>query len=88
MRHEIARLHDMLKTTMIYVTHDQAEAMTLADRIVVLRDGVVEQAGSPNELYNYPGNHFVAGFIGSPAMNFLHGFAWLKATPDQTTSPS
>jgi multiple sugar transport system ATP-binding protein len=74
MRHELARLHDMLATTMIYVTHDQVEAMTLADRIVVLRDGLVEQTGSSNELYNYPANRFVAGFIGSPAMNFLKGF--------------
>ena len=74
MRHEISRLHDMLKTTMIYVTHDQLEAMTLADRIIVLKDGLVEQTGSPNELYNYPNNRFVAGFIGSPAMNFLDGF--------------
>ena len=83
MRHEIARLHDMLETTMIYVTHDQAEAMTLADRIVVLRDGVVEQMGSPNELYNYPDNRFVAGFIGSPAMNFLAGPV-VESGPDKT----
>ena len=73
MRHEFARLHDMLETTMIYVTHDQVEAMTLADRIVVLRDGLIEQTGSPDELYTYPANLFVAGFIGSPAMNFLAG---------------
>lgn len=73
MRHEFARLHDTLETTMIYVTHDQVEAMTLADRIVVLRDGIIEQTGSPNELYKYPANRFVAGFIGSPAMNFLAG---------------
>ncbi len=83
MRHEIARLHDMLETTMIYVTHDQAEAMTLADRIVVLRDGFVEQTGSPNELYNYPANRFVAGFIGSPAMNFLAGFV-VDSHPNKT----
>ncbi|MFA9441318.1 ABC transporter ATP-binding protein [Uliginosibacterium sp. sgz301328] len=71
MRVEIAALHKELGTTMIYVTHDQVEAMTLADRIVVLRAGVVEQIGSPLELYNTPQNKFVAGFIGSPKMNFL-----------------
>ncbi|WP_103257351.1 ABC transporter ATP-binding protein [Tabrizicola aquatica] len=70
-RIEIARLHRDLKATMIYVTHDQVEAMTLADRIVVLRAGKVEQVGSPMELYNDPANTFVAGFIGSPQMNFL-----------------
>lgn len=74
MRHEIARLHETLETTIIYVTHDQVEAMTLADRIVVLKDGCIEQTGSPHELYKYPANRFVAGFIGSPAMNFLAGF--------------
>jgi multiple sugar transport system ATP-binding protein len=73
MRREFARLHDQLKTTMIYVTHDQVEAMTLADRIIVLRKGRVEQIGSPRELYDRPANQFVAGFIGSPAMNFLEG---------------
>ncbi|MEO8409650.1 MAG: sn-glycerol-3-phosphate ABC transporter ATP-binding protein UgpC [Propionivibrio sp.] len=71
MRVEIASLHQELGTTMIYVTHDQVEAMTLADKIVVLRQGVVEQIGSPLELYNRPRNKFVAGFIGSPKMNFL-----------------
>ena len=71
MRVEIARLHNELGATMIYVTHDQVEAMTLADRIVVLRDGRVEQVGSPLDLYDDPDNKFVAGFIGSPAMNFL-----------------
>ncbi len=70
-RLEIANLHDALKTSMIYVTHDQTEAMTLADRIVVLRDGRVEQIGTPMELYNNPVNRFVAGFLGSPAMNFI-----------------
>jgi multiple sugar transport system ATP-binding protein len=70
-RIEIARLHRDLAATMIYVTHDQVEAMTLADRIVVLRAGRVEQVGSPMELYNNPANTFVAGFIGSPQMNFL-----------------
>jgi multiple sugar transport system ATP-binding protein len=72
MRVEIAALHKKLGTTMIYVTHDQVEAMTLADRIVVLRLGVVEQIGSPLELYNRPINKFVAGFIGSPKMNLLN----------------
>ncbi len=71
MRVEIARLHRDLAATMIYVTHDQIEAMTLADRIVVLNDGAVEQFGSPLELYHQPQNLFVAGFIGSPRMNFL-----------------
>lgn len=73
MRVEIARLHKELGTTMIYVTHDQVEAMTLADKIVVLRDGLIEQVGAPLDLYENPGNKFVAGFIGSPAMNFLSG---------------
>ena len=71
MRIEISRLHEELNTTMIYVTHDQVEAMTLADKIVVLQTGVIEQAGSPLELYHHPCNKFVAGFIGSPKMNFL-----------------
>ncbi|MGR3660726.1 MAG: ABC transporter ATP-binding protein [Paracoccaceae bacterium] len=70
-RLEIARLHRELQTTIIYVTHDQVEAMTLADKIVVLQDGRVEQVGSPMTLYNDPDNIFVAGFIGSPAMNFV-----------------
>jgi len=71
MRLEIAQLHESLTTTMIYVTHDQVEAMTLADKIVVLNAGNIEQAGSPLELYHHPVNLFVAGFIGSPKMNFL-----------------
>jgi lactose/L-arabinose transport system ATP-binding protein len=71
MRLEIARLHEQLGATMVYVTHDQVEAMTLADKIVVLRAGKVEQVGSPLELYDNPDNLFVAGFIGSPRMNFL-----------------
>ena len=71
MRLELARLHQQVHTTMIYVTHDQIEAMTLADRIVVLDKGVIAQVGSPLELYNRPANKFVAAFIGSPAMNFL-----------------
>ena len=70
-RLEIARLHERLKTTMIYVTHDQVEAMTLADKIVVLRDGRIEQVGSPIALYDRPANAFVAQFIGSPKMNFF-----------------
>jgi len=71
MRLEISELHQKLKTTMIYVTHDQVEAMTMADKIVVLSDGNIEQVGSPLELYRSPKNLFVAGFIGSPKMNFL-----------------
>src|SRR5437763_3951909 len=71
MRIEITALHQRLKTTMIYVTHDQVEAMTMADKIVVLRAGRVEQIGAPLDLYNAPRNRFVAGFIGSPRMNFL-----------------
>ena len=70
-RIEIANLHRALDASMIYVTHDQTEAMTLADKIVVLRDGRVEQIGSPMELYNNPANQFVAGFLGAPSMNFL-----------------
>ncbi|GGF03225.1 ABC transporter ATP-binding protein [Stappia taiwanensis] len=70
-RLEIARLHREIRSTMVYVTHDQVEAMTLADRIVVLNGGIIEQVGSPMELYNKPANRFVAGFIGSPQMNFL-----------------
>jgi multiple sugar transport system ATP-binding protein len=73
MRTEIKELHQRIRTTSIYVTHDQIEAMTMADKIVVMRDGVVEQIGSPLELYDRPANQFVAGFIGSPSMNFLPG---------------
>ncbi len=71
MRAEIARLHRKLLTTTIYVTHDQMEAMTLADRIVLMKDGKIEQVGTPEEIYEKPRTHFVAGFIGTPAMNFL-----------------
>src|SRR6201993_365376 len=71
MRVELKRLHDRLETTAIYVTHDQVEAMTLGDRVVVMRDGMVQQEGAPLELYEHPANRFVAGFIGSPAMNFI-----------------
>ncbi len=73
MRIELTKLHRALNATMIYVTHDQIEAMTMADKIVVLRDGIVEQIGAPLDLYNTPDNRFVAGFIGSPAMNFFKG---------------
>ncbi|SLN35566.1 ABC transporter ATP-binding protein [Ruegeria meonggei] len=73
MRLEISELHERLETTMIYVTHDQVEAMTMADKIVVLQAGVIEQVGSPLELYRTPRNLFVAGFIGSPKMNFFEG---------------
>ena len=91
MRAEIKELHQRLKTTTVYVTHDQIEAMTMADKIVVMHDGIVEQIGSPLELYDRPDNQFVAGFIGSPAMNFLDGN--LKANGGQpyvetATAPS
>jgi multiple sugar transport system ATP-binding protein len=72
MRVELKKLHERLGTTAIYVTHDQVEAMTLGDRVVVMRDGWVQQVGEPLELYNTPANKFVAGFIGSPAMNFAN----------------
>jgi multiple sugar transport system ATP-binding protein len=71
MRAEVARLQDRLQTTMVYVTHDQTEAMTLGDRVAIMRTGVIQQVASPMELYNNPANLFVAGFIGSPSMNFL-----------------
>ena len=71
MRIELAKLHKELETTIIYVTHDQTEAMTLGTRIVVMKDGIVQQVEAPIELYNNPANLFVAGFIGSPAMNFF-----------------
>ncbi|MGH2488031.1 MAG: ABC transporter ATP-binding protein, partial [Candidatus Limnocylindria bacterium] len=70
-RAEILRLHKRLKTTIVYVTHDQVEAMTMGDRIAVMRDGVLQQVGTPQQLYAHPTNVFVAGFIGSPAMNFF-----------------
>ena len=73
MRSEIKDLHRRLGTTIVYVTHDQIEAMTMADRIVVMRDGIIEQVGRPLDLYDKPANRFVAGFIGSPAMNFIEG---------------
>ncbi|MGV0083726.1 ABC transporter ATP-binding protein [Rahnella aceris] len=73
MRAEISKLHHKLNTTMIYVTHDQTEAMTMATRIVVMKDGIIQQVGAPKTVYNHPQNMFVAGFIGSPAMNFIRG---------------
>jgi multiple sugar transport system ATP-binding protein len=73
MRTEISKLHQKLEATMIYVTHDQTEAMTMGDRIVVMKDGFVQQVDTPLNLYNRPENKFVAGFIGSPAMNFIQG---------------
>jgi multiple sugar transport system ATP-binding protein len=73
MRTELARLQQRLKTTTVYVTHDQVEAMTLGDRIVVMKDGEIQQVDSPLEIYRHPVNRFVAGFIGSPAMNFVEG---------------
>jgi multiple sugar transport system ATP-binding protein len=72
-RSEITKLHQRIKTTIIYVTHDQVEAMTMGSRIAVLDSGVIQQIGAPQELYDYPSNRFVAGFIGSPAMNFIEG---------------
>ncbi|KYN26125.1 sugar ABC transporter ATP-binding protein [Vibrio cidicii] len=72
MRHQIKRLHQQLNTTIVYVTHDQIEAMTLADRIAVMKDGILQQLGTPQEIYNKPANMFVAGFMGSPSMNFIH----------------
>jgi multiple sugar transport system ATP-binding protein len=94
MRSEIKELHQRLKTTSIYVTHDQIETMTMGDQIVVMRDGRIEQTGSPLQLYDHPANQFVAGFIGSPAMNFLpgtlrrdNGSAWVELK-DGTRLPS
>src|SRR3954466_5799936 len=81
MRIEIKELHQRLKTTTIYVTHDQIEAMTMADKIVVMHDGLVEQIGAPLELYDRPANLFVAGFIGSPAMNFVRGTIDVNGAP-------
>lgn len=79
MRAELKELHARLKTTTVYVTHDQIEAMTMADKIVVMKDGLIEQVGSPLELYDHPANVFVASFIGSPSMNFIKG----KVSADQ-----
>jgi multiple sugar transport system ATP-binding protein len=87
MRTEIKELHQRLKTTSIYVTHDQIEAMTMADRIVVMHDGVVEQVGEPLELYDHPSNLFVAGFIGSPAMNFIDATIRRNGGPASAVAP-
>jgi multiple sugar transport system ATP-binding protein len=93
MRVELSRLHSELKATMVYVTHDQTEAMTMADRIVVLNAGIIEQTGSPLELYNRPGNLFVAGFLGSPRMNFFKatvtaaGGGWMEAAVPGLAAP-
>ena len=73
MRSEIKKLHEKLQTTFIYVTHDQTEALTMGDRIVVLNNGDIQQVDSPDEIYNNPKNTFVAGFVGSPQMNFING---------------
>ncbi len=95
MRAEIKALHQRLKTTTVYVTHDQIEAMTMADRIVVMHDGIVEQIGTPLDLYDRPGNLFVAQFIGSPAMNVVEGVlrreggqAWVEALGQRWPAPS
>ena len=82
MRIELAKLHKELETTVVYVTHDQTEAMTLGSRIVVMKDGVVQQADTPQNVYNSPSNLFVAGFIGSPSMNFLE--AWVSVEDGRT----
>ena len=86
MRLEIKELHQRLGTTIVYVTHDQIEAMTMADKIVVMRDGRVEQVGTPLDLYDNPDNVFVAGFIGSPSMNFIHGKIVVSAGRKQFVS--
>ena len=85
MRTEIKELHQRLRTTSVYVTHDQIEAMTMADQIVVMHDGRIEQIGSPLQLYDHPANRFVAGFIGSPAMNFIEGT--VRSSPAAGTAP-
>ena len=85
MRAEIKELHQRLTTTTVYVTHDQVEAMTMADRIVVMRDGVIEQSGLPLDLYDRPANLFVAGFIGSPSMNLLKGAIRMNGKPSFVT---
>jgi multiple sugar transport system ATP-binding protein len=93
MRAELKALHQRMHQTMVYVTHDQVEAMTLADRIVVMNRGIIEQVGTPTELYDVPANLFVAGFIGSPAMNFIsgqvhaHGDGLAVSTPDGENFP-
>jgi ABC-type sugar transport system ATPase subunit len=82
MRHEINKLHEKLGTTMIYVTHDQVEAMSLATRIAVMNEGIIQQIGTPQEIYDKPNSVFVADFIGSPAINLIHGtFSRVQSTP-------
>ena len=81
LRVEIKRLHQKLDNTMIYVTHDQIEAMTLADRIAIMRDGLIQQFDTPKKIYSYPVNKYVAGFIGSPGMNFLKGTILQNSKP-------
>jgi multiple sugar transport system ATP-binding protein len=73
-RSEISKIHESVGATTVYVTHDQTEAMTMADRIVIMKDGYIQQVGTPKEIYNNPANIFVGGFIGSPAMNFITGY--------------
>src|SRR5207245_8384391 len=93
MRTEIKRVHQKMQTTTVYVTHDQVEAMTLADRVVVMNGGRIEQIGRPHDLYHRPKTDFVAGFIGSPAMNFLparlqpNGAALMLRLPQEVTFP-
>jgi multiple sugar transport system ATP-binding protein len=86
MRAEIKALHQRLKTTTVYVTHDQIEAMTMADRIVVMHDGIVEQIGTPLDLFDHPGNLFVAQFIGSPSMNVVQGVLHLAGGQAHVTA--
>src|SRR5262249_56901850 len=85
MRTEIKRVHQKVRTTTVYVTHDQVEAMTLADRVVVMHRGTIEQIGTPHDLYHAPATRFVAGFIGSPAMNFIP--CRLEETPPPPQTP-
>ncbi|ACJ75987.1 sugar ABC transporter ATP-binding protein [Thermosipho africanus H17ap60334] len=94
MRSELKKLHHRLEATIVYVTHDQIEAMTMADKIIVMKDGVIQQIGSPHEIYNKPANTFVAGFIGSPAMNFVNAKIirenglWIKSSGLKLKVPS
>ncbi|MSP89201.1 MAG: TOBE domain-containing protein [Alphaproteobacteria bacterium] len=87
MRLELKQLRSRMRTTSIYVTHDQVEAMTLGDRVVVMRDGVIQQTGRPNEIYGAPANIFVAGFIGSPAMNFIRALLIAEGDDLYATAP-
>ena len=88
MRTEIKLLHERLKATIVYVTHDQIEAMTLGDRIAVMKDGVIQQLGSPQEIYDNPADLFVAGFIGSPSMNFIDRRTVASTAPARPSSRS